>query len=142
MGASEITYQTNSITKQTQAHVDSTNTYKAKTNYQMEMYTAIKYVNELFLLFYVVLFCVVHGLFLQQYLMGIKRDEIQDSIWLSFFFLYPYLIYYLEKTIYFGITYVLALIYGQSYVYQFDQLLLFTDYYQDPSQTNRSTMSM
>jgi hypothetical protein len=110
-------------------------TYQAKANYQMEMYRSIKYVNELFLVFYIVLFTVVHVLFLQQYLTGIKRDEVQDTIWLTFFFLYPYLIYYLEKSVYFGITYVLSLVYGKTYVYEFDQLLLFNDYYSNPNLT-------
>ena len=141
MGDNEITYQTDSINKQTKETTDSTNTYQAKTTYQMEMYSAIKYANELLLLVYVVLFCVIHALFLQQYLIGVNRNEIQDIIWLIFFFLYPYLIYNLEKAIYFCITYVLSLIYGQSYVYQFDQLLLFTDYYQAPKPTNLSALS-
>jgi hypothetical protein len=137
----DIKYQTESILNTLKQNTNSTQTYQAKTNYQMEMYTSLKYVNELFLLFYIVLFTVVHGLFLQQYLMGVKRDEVQDTIWLTFFFLYPYLIYYLEKTIYFGITYVLALIYGQTYVYGFDQLLLFNDYYADSDWVQSSHLS-
>jgi hypothetical protein len=137
----DIKYQTESILNTLKQNTNSTQTYQAKTNYQMEMYTSLKYVNELFLLFYIVLFTAVHGLFLQQYLMGVKRDEVQDTIWLTFFFLYPYLIYYLEKTIYFGITYVLALIYGQTYVYGFDQLLLFNDYYADSKWVQSSQLS-
>ena len=116
-------------------------TYRAKTGYQNDMYNSVKFVNQLFLLFYVILFCVVHGLFLQQYLQGIKRDEMQDTIWLSFFFLYPYLIYYVERSIYFLVTYILAIIYGQTYVYQFDKLLLFTDYWQPPDSTNKSVLN-
>jgi hypothetical protein len=127
---------------QVNQHSNSTNTYKAKTNYQTEMYNSLKYINELFVVFYVVLFSVLHGLFLQQYLEGVKRDEVKDTIWLTFFFLYPYLIYYLEKNIYFGITYVLSLIYGQTYVYEFDKLLLFTDFYNEPNLTNKPILSV
>jgi hypothetical protein len=89
-------------------------------------------VNEGLLFSYVVLFSVIHLLFLVQYLNGVARDEVADTVWLTVFFWYPYLIYYLEKTIYFSITYFLSLIYGKTYVYQFDQLLLFTDFYSDP----------
>ncbi len=131
----DIQYQTRSIVNTLHQNADSMHTYQAKANYQMEMYRSIKYVNELFLVFYIVLFTVVHVLFLQQYLTGIKRDEVQDTIWLTFFFLYPYLIYYLEKSVYFGITYVLSLVYGKTYVYEFDQLLLFNDYYSNPNLT-------
>ena len=138
----DVRYQTESIMTQVNQHSNSTNTYKAKTNYQTEMYNSLKYINELFVVFYVVLFSVLHGLFLQQYLEGVKRDEVKDTIWLTFFFLYPYLIYYLEKNIYFGITYVLSLIYGQTYVYEFDKLLLFTDFYNEPNLTNKPILSV
>jgi hypothetical protein len=138
----DVQYQTESIQKQVTINSSSTDTYKAKTTYQTEMYNALKFVNELFVLFYVILFSVLHVLFLQQYMQGVKRDEVKDTIWLSFFFFYPYLIYYLEKTIYFGITYVLSLIYGQTYVYEFDKLLLFTDFYNVPNPTNKSVLSV
>lgn len=98
----------------------------------MEMYSAVKYVNDVLLFFYIILFTVLHVLFLVQYLTGVKRDEIADTIWLSVFFFYPYLIYYVERTIYFAFAYFAAFIYGKTYVYQFDQLLLFTDFYSDP----------
>lgn len=138
----EVEYQTNAIHRHTQNSMDEANTYQSKSAYQMSMYSAIKYVNQIFLLFYVILFTVIHGLFLQQYLQGIKRDEIQDTIWLTFFFLYPYLIYYLEKTVYFCITYPLSLIYGQTYVYQFDKLMLFNEYYAPTNPTNQTVLSV
>jgi hypothetical protein len=52
-----------------------------------------------------------------------------------------YLIYYLEKTIYSSIMYVLSLIYGTTYFYQFDKLFLFTDFYYDPGQKNPQGVS-
>jgi len=104
----------------------------------MEMYNSVKYLNQAFLIFYIILFSVIHLLFLEQYIRGVKRDEIADSVWLTVFFFYPYMMYYVERTIYFCITYVLALIYGQTYVYQFDQMLLFTDFYTDPGESTKS----
>jgi hypothetical protein len=127
-----IDYQTQEIKNEIPKLEDKNNTYAAKTSYQMKMYSSLKFVNDVFLFFYVVLFTVIHVLFLVQYVQGVKRDEIKDTIWLTVFFWYPYLIYYLEKTIYFCIAYLLSLIYGQTYVYQFDTLLLFTDFYTDP----------
>jgi hypothetical protein len=127
-----IEYQTNSIQTEIPQIEEKTNTYAEKSNYQMQMYNSVKYVNQILLLFYIVLFSVIHLLLLVQYAQGAKRDEIADTVWLSVFFFYPYLIYYIEHIIYFGITYVLSFIYGQTYVYQFDNLLLFTDFYTDP----------
>ena len=138
----DIKYQTRSIHSQIEQNTDSSHTYQAKTNYQMEMYSAVKYVNQLFLLFYIILFTVIHVLFLQQYIQGVKRDEIKDSIWLTFFFLYPYLIYYVERILYFCVTYPLALIYGQSYVFQFDRLMLFNEYYEPADPTNKNVLSV
>ena len=133
-----IEYQTNSINSEIPKIQEQTDLYAEKTKYQMQMYNSVKYVNQILLFFYILLFVVIHVLILTQYIQGVKRDEIADTVWILIFFFYPYVIYYLEKTIYFGITYVLSLIYGKTYVYKFDQLLLFTDYYADPGAQDRS----
>ena len=129
---SAIEYQTDSVKKQTTQLNSQVSTNNEKSKYQMEMYSSVKFVNEVLLLCYVILFSVIHLLFLVQYITGVKRDEIADTVWLSVFFFYPYLIYYLESIIYFAFTYLLSLVYGKTYVYQFDQMLLFTDFYADP----------
>lgn len=129
---SAIEYQTTTINNEIPKLKEKTNLYEEKTNYQMQAYNSIKFVNQIFLFFYIILFTVIHVLLLVQYVQGIKRDEVADTIWLSFFFFYPYLIYYFERTIYFIITYFISLVYGQSYVYEFDKLLMFTDFYTDP----------
>lgn len=133
-----IEYQTNSIYSEIPKIKERSDTYTEKTKYQMQMYNSIKYLNQILLFFYILLFTIIHVLLLVQYLQGVKRDEIADTVWIFVFFFYPYLIYYIEKTIYFCITYLLSLIYGKTYVYQFDQLLLFTDYYADPGVENNS----
>jgi hypothetical protein len=135
---SAIEYQTNSIYSEIPKIKEQTDLYTGKTNYQMQMYNSIKYLNQILLFFYLLLFIIIHILLLVQYLQRVKRNEIADMVWLFFFFLYPYLIYYIEKTIYFCITYLLSLIYGKTYVYEFDKLLLFTDYYADPGAENNS----
>lgn len=129
-----IQYQTHKINDQIgKTNVNNT-TYKARSNYQMTMYNSVKYVNQILLAIYIILFGVIHLLLIVQYLQGIKRNELADTIWLFVFFLYPYLIYYIEKTIYFAITYPLSFLYGKSYVYQFDQILMMTDFYKDPGE--------
>ena len=135
---SAIQYQTESITSQLPQITEKLNTYKGQTKYQMEMYNSVKFVNQSLLAFYIILFSVIHILLLVQYLQGVKRNEIADTIWITVFFFYPYLIYYVERTVYFLVTYVLSLIYGKAYVYQFDQLLLFTDFYSNPGNQSRS----
>jgi hypothetical protein len=140
MSTSAIDYQTNSIQSKIPKIDDKTNTYKEKTKYQMEMYESVKFVNQLLLIFYIILFSIIHVLLLIQYIQGVKRDATTDTIWLIVLFFYIYLIYYIESTIYFGVTYLLSLIYGQAYVYQFDQMLLFTDFYSDPGTADQSSM--
>ena len=136
-----IEYQTNSIHTEIPKLEENNHTYAEKTKYQMQMYNSVKFVNQVLLFLYIVLFTLIHVLLLVQYIQGVKRDEIADTIWISVFFFYPYLIYYLERIIYFGITYILALIYGKTYVYEFDNLLLFTDFYSDPGM-NKPTGSL
>lgn len=133
MTTTAIEYQTTTINNEIPKIKEKTNLYEEKTNYQMQSYNSLKFINNVFLIFYIILFSVIHLLLLVQYIQGIKRDEIADTIWLSFFFFYPYLIYYVERTIYFIITYFISLVYGQTYVYQFDQLFMLTDFYTDPN---------
>ena len=137
MPTSAIDYQTNSIQSKIPQIDDKTNTNKEKTKYQLEMYESVKFVNQLLLIFYIILFSSIHILLLVQYIQGVKRDATTDTIWLIVLFFYIYLIYYIESVIYFGVTYLLSLIYGQTYVYQFDQMLLFTDFYSDPGTTDQ-----
>ena len=108
------------------------NVYETKTKYQMDMTASLKTVNTYLLFFYYFLFILIHVLFAEQYFRGIKRNEIVDAIVFTGFFIYPAVIYFIESYIYFGITYVLSYIYGNSYVYQYDKLLMATDFYQDP----------
>jgi hypothetical protein len=135
-----IEYQTNAIQNEIPILQNKKNIYDEKSNYQMEMYNSVKFLNQAFLVCYVILFTVIHVLLLVQYLQGVKRDEIADTVWITILFWYPYLIYYLERTIYFCITYFLSLIYGKMYVYQFDQLLLFTDFYADPGMNKQTSV--
>lgn len=138
---SAINYQTKAIEKKIPDIDSQKNTYTEKTKYQTEMYNSVKYVNEILLIFYALLFSIIHILLLVQYIQGVKRDEIADTIWLTILFSYPYLIYYIEKTIYSSIMYFLSLIYGATYVYQFDKLLLFTDFYTDPDEKSPKVAS-
>ena len=132
MPSNEITRQTDKINAQIGLISTNDKTYQARTNYQMQMYHSIKYVNQILLSIYIIGFVTIHVLLLHQYLTGIPRNATLDTVWLIILFLYPYLIYYIEKTVYFCITYILSFIYGESYVYRFDQILMMTDFYYDP----------
>jgi hypothetical protein len=127
-----INYQTESINNKKHQTDETAMTYAENARYQMEMYNSVKFVNKIFLSLYIILFIFIHVMFVIQYLGGVKRNPTTDLFWLLVFFFYPYLIYYIERTIYFGITYLLSLIYGQTYVYKFDKLLLFGEYYAEP----------
>lgn len=119
----------------------SANITGKKAVYQTEMYESLKTANTYLLFFYYFLFIIIHVLFAEQYFRGIKRDEVVDSIWFTIFFIYPAVIYFVETYIYFGIMYVLSFIYGNTYVYNFDKMLLNTSFYVDPNpNTSNSAM--
>ena len=106
-------------------------TYEQKNNYQYDMYSNLKTINTVLVFFYLFLFTLIHVLFLEQYLRGVERSELWDSIWLTVFFCYPYLIYLFEQGVYFVITYIQAYFYGKTYVYDFNSLFLSPLYYTD-----------
>jgi hypothetical protein len=110
----------------------SGNVNNRKTEYQMEMTQSLQTINTYLLFFYYFLFLLIHVLLAEQYFRGIKRNEMDDTIWFTWFFLYPLVIYYIESYLYFAFSYISAFIYGKSYVYNFNSLLVNTDFYQDP----------
>ena len=124
-----IVYQTNSVNKKNRETVETANTYTEKAKHQMDMYNSVKFVNRILLILYILVFIFIHIILISQYSSGVKRSAAADTFWLCILFLYPYLIYYLERKIYFAITYVLSLLYGKTYVSKFDKLLLFNEYY-------------
>ena len=137
VNANEIIAQTEVLKREYETYrkIESDrDVYEKKTQYQREMTTSLKTANTYILFFYYFLFILIHGLFAEQYFRGIQRNEMVDAVVFTGFFVYPAIIYYLESYLYFGISYVLAYIYGKTYVYQFDQMLTGTNFYQDPSE--------
>jgi hypothetical protein len=109
---------------------------ETKTHYQQEMTESLKTFNTYLLFFYYFLFILIHVLFAEQYFSGIKRNELVDSLWFTWFFIYPAVIYHLESYIYFAFSYIASFIYGKSYVYDFNSLFVNTDFYKEPEPTN------
>jgi hypothetical protein len=129
MPETAIEYQTNVANEQTADMNSDAQISQSLVRYQMSMYNSVQYVNQILVAIYMLLFTIIHVLMFNQYLMGVKRDEIADSIWLTVFFLYPYLIGYVERAIYDGVGFIFASIYGHAYVSNFDKLLVSTDFY-------------
>jgi hypothetical protein len=127
--------QNDKISAQKSQVAQKTSMYTRRANHQADMYMAVKYFNQFLIFFYLFLFTLIHVLFLEQYMRGIERSEFWDTIWLTFFFLYPYFIFLVEEYVYFGIAYVISFIYGQTYVHEFDKILLMTDFYAEPTPT-------
>jgi len=113
-----------------------------KTEYQMEMTQSIQTVNTYLLFFYYFLFLLIHVLLAEQYFRGVPRNDIVDSIWFTWFFLYPLVIYYVESYVYYAFSYITAFIYGKAYVYNFNSLLMNTDFYQEPIPTMVPTLAV
>lgn len=133
----DITAQTNAInneiTNLKQLEMTS-NINNQKTEYQTEMTRSIQTINTYLLFLYYFFFLLIHLLLAEQYYRGVPRNDIVDSIWFTWFFLYPLVIYYIESYLYYAFSYISAFIYGTSYVYNFNSLLLNTDFYQEPVQ--------
>jgi hypothetical protein len=107
--------------------------YEKQTDYQNQLQDSVKFVNNVLIIIYVFIFALMDIFFAEQYFRGVPRNEIKDVIWQIIFFLYPYTIYMIQRNIYFGITYILDTLYGNTYVYQFDKLFTTTDFYKKPS---------
>jgi|LauGreDrversion4_2_1035121.scaffolds.fasta_scaffold135886_2 hypothetical protein len=127
--------QTESINKlQKQLQIDG-DANERRYEHMFATYSLMKLINTMLVYFYLFLFTVIHVLFFEQYLRGIPRSEFWDSIWLTVFFLYPYLIFFIEYYIYEGFMYVVSIIYAQVYVPgDFDMIMTGTDMYKDPKQ--------
>ena len=108
------------------------NVNNRKTEYQTSMTQSLQTINTYLLFFYYFLFLLIHVLLAEQYFRGLKRDEMMDTIWFTWFFLFPLVIYYIEAYVYFAVSYMLAFIYGRSYVYNFNDIMLQTNFYQAP----------
>ena len=139
----ETDAQTNKrIQAQTAAIINESNALKQlemtgnvnnrKTEYQTEMTQSLQTINTYLLFFYYFLFLLIHVLLAEQYFRGIQRNEFIDTIWFTWFFLYPLVIYYIESYVYYAVSYILAFLYGRAYVYNFNSLFINTDFYQDP----------
>jgi len=128
-----VTQQTDSIQKiQTQLQMDA-DANERKYEHMFASYSVMKLLNTALVYFYLFLFTMIHVLFFEQYLRGIPRSEFWDSVWLTVFFTYPYLIFFCEYYIYEGFMYVASLIYAQVYVPgDFDMIMTGTDMYKDP----------
>jgi hypothetical protein len=118
------------------------NVNNRKTEYQTEMTQSLQTINTYLLFFYYFLFLLIHVLLAEQYFRGVPRNDVIDSIWFTWFFLFPLVIYYIESYVYFAFSYILAFIYGKSYVYNFNSLLINTDFYQEPEPTMVPTFSV
>ena len=123
-----INYEINQL-----KHLEMTgNVNNRKTEYQTVMTQSLQTINKYLLFFYYFLFLLIHVLLAEQYFRGVKRNETIDTIWFTWFFLFPLVIYYIEAYVYFAVSYMLAFIYGRSYVYNFNDIMLQTNFYQAP----------
>ena len=123
-----INYEINQL-----KHLEMTgNVNNRKTEYQTVMTQSLQTINTYLLFFYYFLFLLIHVLLAEQYFRGVKRNETIDTIWFTWFFLFPLVIYYIEAYVYFAVSYMLAFIYGRSYVYNFNDIMLQTNFYQAP----------
>lgn len=128
----ELIYQQLTNTSTTTSILSTGSISERQAEYQDQMYQSLKTINIYILFFYYFFFVLIHVLLLEQFFRGVKRNDVVDTIVFTLFFLYPLVIYYVEAYLYFGVTYILAYVYGSTYVNNFNMALLNTDFYATP----------
>ena len=132
--------QNNLLDKQIQELKDSGLRAERNADYQAQMYASVQIFNNILVFIYYVIFVVLHILFLEIYLRGETNGDsgtTKIKIFIGVliciaFFIYPYVIFTVEKFLYTIVTYLWAWISGQKYVYRFDQLFSSTSFYTNP----------
>jgi hypothetical protein len=96
-----------------------------ETNYRQtaQMRNTLRIVNNFLLFFYAFIFTLIHVMYGVQYWNGIPRNEWVDSVMLTVFFVYPYLIYSIEAYIYDFIAALAKLFLGTSYIPSLDLVM-------------------
>lgn len=94
----------------------------AETNYRQtaQMQNTLHIINTFLLFFYGFVFVLIHVMYGVQYWNGVQRNEWVDSIMLTVFFAYPYLIYSFESYIYDFVMSVINSLFGTSYIPSLD----------------------
>jgi hypothetical protein len=110
--------------------IDTNNQNQA---YQQKMFHNLESLNFFLQFIYAILFILTKVLILEQYYnKTVVRDEWIDSIVLTLFFLYPFLIYSVEMYIYQFISTIIGYLYGTTQIPNFDDLFSQTDFYKPP----------
>jgi hypothetical protein len=104
-------------------------TSQSRLLYQLKMFQSLQYFNQWLLVAYIAVFVGLHGVLLYQYVRGVPRNAVTDTVWLTVFFLYPYLIGAAERAVYDFVGLLAASVYGQVYVSNFDKLFTKTNFY-------------
>jgi hypothetical protein len=96
-----------------------------ETNYRQtaQMHNTLRIVNNFLVLFYAFVFILIHVMYGIQYWNGVPRSELVDSIMLSVFFAYPYLIYSIQAYIYDMFAYLVKIVFGTSYIPSLDLVI-------------------
>jgi hypothetical protein len=135
-----IVSQNQLIDQQTNEFHRYIDTNNQKYNYQKKMFHNLEFLNFGLIFVYTVIFILVKVLILEQYYkQTVVRNEWTDSIILTLFFLYPFLIYSVEMYLYDFIMIIVGYIYGMSRIPEFDDLLTGTDFYKSPGPNPNDT---
>lgn len=96
-----------------------------ETNYRQtaQMQNTLHIFNNFLLFFYAFFFILIHVLYGVQYWQGVQRNEWVDSIMLTVFFVYPYVIYSIEAYIYDAVSFVIKIVFGTSYIPSLDLVM-------------------
>ena len=130
-----VTEQNELLTKQIDHLKNEGIRAERNADYQAQTYASLQFVNNVLVYIYFLLFSVIHLLFLELYVRGIKDlrgDWVKDTLIFTALICYPYFIYTIESYIYRAIMYVWSFITGRAYIYRFDRMFGGTDFYNNP----------
>lgn len=131
------------IDSQTDELYRQLDTNNQQQGYQEKMFHNLESLNFFLQFVYAILFILTKVLILEQYYnKTVVRDHWTDTIILTLFFLYPFLIYSFEMYIYQFISTIIAYFYGTTNIPHFDDLFTRTDFYKSPGPNPEDSRDM
>jgi hypothetical protein len=140
---STVSSQNTLIDSQTDELYREIDTNNRKQTYQQKMFHNLESLNFFLQFIYAIIFILIKVLILEQYYnKTVVRDEWVDSIILTLFFLYPFLIYSFQMYLYQFIMTIVSYIYGTVNIPDFDELFSKTEFYKSPEPDPNNSRDM
>jgi hypothetical protein len=132
--------QTEMVQKQTNDLRDELYVQEQSYRYIAETRNVLRIFNTFLLFIYAFFFILIHVMYGVQYYQGIPRNELVDSVMLTVFFFYPYLIYSVEAYIFDMFAFFAKFILGVANIPSLDIFMGNLTKYDNPSRKDSLDM--